>query len=210
MLKRITTLTVLGLGLAAASSSALAARTFCCTDDQGVRACGDVLPESCRNKAYSEFNERGQKVRTQEAPLTEAQQAVRDAEQKKKREEDKVAQEQKRRDIALMSTYATDKDLDAARDRQIAEVERSSKQIQEKIAAAEKNKAKLARDLEFYKNKPVPADLKDSIKRNEADIQNLNNTLADKKKEVDTIKTRFEADRQRLLELRNPNKDEKR
>jgi len=209
MLKRIATLSLLALGLAAASGSALAARSFCCTDDGGVRSCGDVLPEACRNKAYSEFNEKGQKVRNQEAPLTEAQQVVRDAELKKKREEDRLALEQRRRDQALLNTYVTEQDLNSARDRQIAEIERSMKQTQEKIAAAAKAKEKLGRDSEFYKNKPLPADLKDAIRRNEADIQAQNNALQSKSKEIEETKTRFEADRQRLKELRTP-KDDKR
>jgi len=209
MLKRIATLSLLTLGLAAASGSALAARSFCCTDDAGVRSCGDVLPEACRNKAYSEFNEKGQKVRNQEAPLTEAQQVVRDAELKKKREEDRLALEQRRRDQALLNTYVTEQDLNSARDRQIAEIERSMKQTQEKIAAAAKTKEKLVRDSEFYKNKPLPADLKDAIRRNEADIQAQNNALQSKGKEIEETKTRFEADRQRLKELRTP-KDDKR
>lgn len=206
MLKRLALYALISAGLAGVSSSALAARLFCCTDDHGVRACGDVLPESCRNKAYSEINERGQKVRTQEAPLTEAQQAARDVELKKKREQERLALEQRRRDQALMSTYTTEADLDTARDRQIAEVERSMKQMQEKIAAAEKTKAKLAKDAEFYKNKPLPPDMRDSVRRNDTEIQTLTTGLENKKKEIEDIKSRFEADRARLRELR---KDEK-
>ncbi|GAB2180893.1 hypothetical protein DLREEDagrD3_11160 [Denitratisoma sp. agr-D3] len=197
----------LALAIAAVSGPALAARTFCCTDDNGVRACGDVLPETCRNKAYVEFNEKGQKVRSQEAPLSEAQQAVRDAEQKRKREEERQALEQRRRDLALLNTYATEKDLDTARDRQIAEIERSMKQTQEKIEAANKTKAKLAKEAEFYSHKPLPPDLKESIRRNEADIVAQNGALEAKGKEIEETKTRFETDRQRLKVLRS--KDEK-
>ncbi|HEX5393605.1 MAG TPA: hypothetical protein VFW68_10000 [Rhodocyclaceae bacterium] len=206
MLKRLALFALLSAGFAGVSSPALAARLFCCNDDNGVRACGDVLPEVCRNKAYSEINERGQKVRTQEAPLTEAQQAARDVEQKKKREADRLALEQNRRDQALMSTYAKESDLDNARDRQIAEVERSMKQAQEKIDAATKAKAKLAKDGEFYKNKPLPADLKDSMRRNDTEIQTLTTALENKKKEIEDIKARFEADRARLRELRKDDK----
>ena len=210
MFKRIATTTLLGLaglGLAAASGSALAARSFCCVDDQGVRACGDVLPEACRNKAYSEFNEKGQKVRTQEAPLTEAQQAQRDADQKKKREEDRLALEQRRRDQALLNTYASEADLDNARDRQLTEIDRSTKQTQDKLAAAQKAKDKLAKDAEFYKNKPLPADVKDAMRRNDTDIQTQNTALQNKAKEIEDTKARFEADRQRLKELRSPKED---
>lgn len=209
MLKRFAVVALIGSGVALASPAAFAARTFCCSDDQNVRYCGDVLPEACRNRAYSEFNERGIKVRTQDAPLTEAQQAAKDAEQKKKREEDRLALEQKRRDQALMSTYAKESDLDTARDRQIAEVERSMKQAEDKIAAANKAKVKLTKDAEFYKNKPLPADLKESMRRSEAEVQAQNQAIEHKKKEIEDIKARFESDRTRLRELRGSKEQKK-
>ncbi|MCK9283170.1 MAG: hypothetical protein M0P39_02690 [Rhodocyclaceae bacterium] len=201
MLKSLTAILLATLLLSA--PAAYAARSFCCVDDQGARYCSDVLPEKCRTRAYTEFNERGVKVRNVEAPLTEAQQAVRDAELKKQREADRLAQEQKRRDVALMTTYATEQDLDVARDRQVKEVERSIVQAQDKLAAAQKAKLKLGKDKEFYKNNALPEDLKDSIKRNEADIQAHGAAVEAKKKEIEDIKGRFETDRQRLRELRN-------
>jgi hypothetical protein len=195
------------LAMAALPTAAHAARMFCCEDEKGARNCGDALPEACRNRAYNEFNERGIKVRSVEAPLTEAQQAVRDAEMKKKKEEDRLALEQKRRDQALMSTYATDKDLDVARDRQVAEAERAVKQAQEKLDVANKGKTKIAKDLEFYKGKALPADLKDSVKRNEAEIAAQQKVVESKLKEIEDIKARFETDKKRLRELRG-GKDE--
>ena len=71
MLKPLITFSIAALCLSAPVANA--AKTFCCLDEQGARYCGDVLPEKCRSRAYTEFNERGQKVRSVEAPLTEAQ-----------------------------------------------------------------------------------------------------------------------------------------
>ncbi|HEY6898942.1 MAG TPA: hypothetical protein VI279_16905 [Rhodocyclaceae bacterium] len=197
------------LALAALPGVAQAARMFCCEDEKGARNCGDALPEACRNRAYNEFNERGVKVRSVEAPLTEAQQAIRDAEIKKKKEEDRLALEQKRRDQALMSTYATDKDLDVARDRQVAEAERAVKQAQEKLDAANKAKTKIAKDQEFYKGKALPAELKDSVKRNEAEIAAQQKAVESKLKEIEDIKARFETDKKRLRELRGGKEEPK-
>lgn len=201
MLKPLITFSIAAFCLSAPVANA--AKTFCCLDEQGARYCGDVLPEKCRSRAYTEFNERGQKVRSVEAPLTEAQQAARDAELKKQRDAERVAQEQKRRDVALMTTYATEQDLDVARDRQVREVERSIAQAQEKLATAQKNKAKLSKDKEFYKNGALPDDLKDSLKRADANVAAEEANIATKKKEIDDIKARFEADRLRLRELRS-------
>ena len=102
-------ITLLLLGLVA--PAAHAARTFCCTDEKGQQRCGDVLPEACRSRAYVEYNEAGTRVRNVAAPLTEAQQAAVDAEQKKKREIAEAAERQQRADQALLSTYADEKVL---------------------------------------------------------------------------------------------------
>ena len=201
MLKTLTTLLIASFCLFA--PAAFAAHSFCCVDEHGARYCGDILPEKCRTRAYTEFNERGAKVRNVDAPLSDAQQAARDADLKKQREADRVVQEQKRRDIALMTTYATEQDLDVARDRQVKEVERSINQAQEKMAANQKVAAKLTKDKEFYKNNALPDDLKESLRRNDSAIKADQANIDLKKKEIEDIKSRFEADRIRLRELRS-------
>lgn len=198
-----TPLSLLALGLVLVSP-VQAARSFCCTLENGTRSCGDILPEACRKLPYTEFNEQGGKVRSVEAPLTEAQQAARDAQLKKQREAEQQALDQKRRDTALLATYATEKELDQARDRLIAEVERSIQNTKDKMDTALKEKNKLAKDAEFYKNKPVPADLKASQRRNQLALETEQKGLEAKKKEIEQITMRFEADRKRFRELRTP------
>lgn len=198
-LRTIFSLLTLGLALAA---PAQASRSFCCSLDDGNRSCGDVLPEVCHNRAYVELNERGVRVRSVEAPLNAAQQAVRDSQLKKQKEADLQALDQKRRDTALLATYATDKELDRARDRLIAELERSIKNAEAKLEAANKEKAKLAKDGEFYKGKGLPATLTGSMRRNQMAIDTEQQSIQAKKKEIEQVTDRFEADRKRLQELR--------
>lgn len=203
-------LSLLGIGSALALalvSPAQATHSFCCTLDNGTRACGDILPEACRSRPYSEFNEQGNKVRNVEAPLSASQQAARDAQLKKQRDAEQQALEQKRRDAALVATYATEKELDQARDRLIAELERGIKNTQDKLDVVLKEKAKLAKDAEFYKNKPLPADLKAAQRRNQQAQEAEQNGIAAKKKEIEQVTARFEADRKRLRELRTPKQD---
>ncbi|MFY9328099.1 MAG: hypothetical protein WAO76_08795 [Georgfuchsia sp.] len=194
----VTTMLLLGL----AAPAAHAARTFCCADERGQQRCGDVLPVACRNRAYVEYNEAGTRVRNIAAPLTEAQQAAVDAEQKKKRDRAEAAQQQQRSDLALLSTYANEKDLDAARDRAVGELERSIKSSEENLEDLIKSKKKLATDTEFFKNKPLPRDLKKKIARNETALVEQQATIDEKKKEVEETKAKFEAYRQRLQELK--------
>lgn len=199
-------LAILALGLLLGAPGAQAARTFCCTDDQSRRICGDVLPDACQKKAYTEFNERGVRVRNVDAPLTEAQQAAHDAELKKKRETERLAVDQKRRDQALLSTYATEAELDSARDRAVKEIERGIKQAEEKLAQAQKTQKKLATDAEFYKGKPLPMELKEQMARNDINVKAQNEAIASKTQQIEQLKAKFEGDRLRLRELHGGNK----
>ena len=200
----LATITLLLLGLAA--PVAHAARTFCCTDEKVQQRCGDVLPEACRSRAYVEYNEAGTRVRNVAAPLTEAQQAAVDAEQKKKREIAEAAERQQRADQALLSTYADEKDLDTARDRAVVELERSIKSAEGKLVDLNKAKAKLATDTEFFKGKPLPPDLKQKIARNQTALTEQQAAIDEKKKEAEETKAKFEGYRKRLEELKAKNK----
>lgn len=196
--------TMLLLGLAA--PAAHAARTFCCVDEKGQQRCGDVLPEACRSRAYFEYNEAGTRVRNVAAPLTEAQQVAKDAEDRKKRDIAEAAEQQRRSDQALLSTYADEKDLDAARDRAVSELERSIKSSEQKLADLSKAKAKLAADIEFYKNKPLPPDLKQKIASNQTAHTEQQAVIAEKKKEVEETRAKFDGYRKRLQELKMKDK----
>ncbi len=188
--------------LSFAAPAAQAARTFCCSDERGLQRCGDVLPEACRSRAYFEYNEAGIRVRSVDRPLTEAEQGVRDAEDRKKRDIAEAAQQQQRADQALLSTYADEKDLDTARDRAIAELERSIKSAEEKLDNLNKAKAKLAADTEFFKNKPLPPDLKQKMARNQTALAEQQAAIDEKKKEIEDAKAKFEGFRKRLQELK--------
>jgi hypothetical protein len=190
------------LFLGVAMPDAHAARSFCCNGENNQKRCGDVLPEICRNRPYVEYNEAGVPVRKVAAPLTEAQQAIKDAEEKKKLAAADAAEQQRRADQALLSTYADENDLNTARDRAVTELERSVKSGEENLAELNKTKAKLAADAAPFKGKPLPYDLKRKITRNDTALTEQQAALDFKKKEVEEAKTKFEGFRKRLQELK--------
>lgn len=202
MLKRMTGIALALAGIYTAIPSAQAARMFCCVDDNGSRYCSDSLPEACRTRAYSEFNERGVKVRAVEAPLTEAQQAARDAEEKRRADEEKTNLEQKRRDQALMATYASERDLDVAKGRAVGDLDRSIKLLQERLDNAQGQKLKLQANIAALKGKPTPPELADQIRRNELEIQSATRERDSKQKDLERVVTKYETERKRFRELR--------
>jgi len=192
--------------LSLVAPAAHAARTFCCSDERNQQRCGDILPEACRTRAYIEYNEAGIRVRNVDRPLTGAEQAVRDAEDKKKRDVAEAAAQQQRSDQALLSTYADESDLNTARDRAVGELERSIKSSEDKLVDLNKAKAKISADAEFFKNKPLPPDMKQKIARNQTALLEQQSAIDEKKKELEDAKAKFEGFRKRLQELKAKDK----
>lgn len=190
-----------------ASSAALAVgaaaqtRIYCCDDANGRKVCGDFLPVACQGRAYEERDNRGFVSKTVEAPLTAEQQVRREAEIAKKEEEKKKAGEQRRRDLALQSTYSSEKDIISARDRALSEVEKNQKQSQQRVDQARKQKLKLENEKEFYKGKPLPTQLKKDIRENEKEIKAQQAAVDARTREMEEIRSRFADERKRYLDL---------
>ena len=102
---------------------AAAAKTYCCADEKGSQACGDQLPPQCYGRAYREVSESGITLRQVEAPLTAEQRALREAQARHKMEEERIALEEKRKNQALLDTYASEADIDVMRDRTLTDLE---------------------------------------------------------------------------------------
>jgi hypothetical protein len=184
-----------------AQSAAGQARIFCCQDDKGTKVCGDFLPPVCQGRAYEERDGKGFIAKQVEAPLTPEQLAKREAENAKKAEEAKKAAEERRRNLALLATYSSEKDIISARDRALAEVEKNQKQSQARLDEANKKKKKIDADREFYKGKPLPEDVKAQVRDNEKEIAAQSAAVAAKVKEAAEVRARFEEERKRYLEL---------
>jgi hypothetical protein len=176
-------------------------RIYCCDDTNGRKVCGDFLPAACQGRAYEERDNRGFVVKAVEAPLTEEQQARRDAETARREEAKKKAAEERRRTLALLSTYSNEKDINSARDRALAEVDKNMKQSQARLEEANKKKIKLDTEKEFYKGKPMPDSLKAQIRENEKEIKAQQAAVDSRVKEMEDIRTRFAEERKRYLEL---------
>jgi hypothetical protein len=188
-----TTLLLLGLAMP------VLAKITCC-DVNGHRTCGDPPPPQCINKTKTIFSQGGV-AKEIEAPLTAEQKAARDAEDARKKEEAKIAAEQARKDRALMASYTTEKEIDAARDRALKEIERNIEQAKNRLETARKKKEKLDQEKEFYLKKPMPASLKAQVKDNDSEIAAQEKTLQQADDDIAAAKARFDADKTRFHQL---------
>lgn len=194
-LLRTAALLVLGVGLALPA----AARVTCC-DVDGKRTCGDPPPQQCVDKAKTVFN-KGGVGKAVEAPLTAEQRAARDAAAARKQEEERKAAEQARKDGALRDSYSNEREIDHARDRAIADIEKNAEQARNRLESALKKQKTLEQEREFYQKKPMPARLQAQIKDNDSEISTQQKALEQKDVDIAAVKERFEADKKRYLQI---------
>lgn len=188
---------LLALGLTLSFSAA--ARIVCC-DVNGKRTCGDPPPPQCDTRPKTVFS-KGGVAKEIEAPLTAEQRAAREAEEARKKEEEKKAAEQARKDRALLDSYSNEKEIDAARDRSIADIEKNAEQANNRLESARAKQKKFDQEKEFFLKKPMPAHLKKQIEDNEREIASQQKALAQKDVDIAAARERFEADKQRYRQL---------
>ncbi len=175
--------------------------TYCCSGNGGKQICSDVLPQECYGKAYREINARGMTIRQVAAPLTPEQRAAKEAEDKKAKEEEVKRLEQDRKNRALLATYATEQDIDYARDRAIADVRKAIKESQDKQAELAKRKQKLDAEAEFYKKKTPPPELQSQMRDNDREMKAQQAAIDGRQKDIEALKVRYEEEKLRYREL---------
>lgn len=194
-LSRFSAILLMGMGLALPAS----ARIVCCEVD-GKRTCGDPPPPQCDTRAQTVYM-KGGTSKSVEAPLTAEQKAARAAEEARKKEEEKKAAEQARKDRALTGSYSSEKDIDIARDRAIADIEKSAEQAKNRMEAALKKKQQLEQEKEFYQKKPLPAPLQRQLEENAKELAAQQKALEQKDADIAAARERFEADKQRYRQI---------
>lgn len=193
----------LGCVLAALSGAApaAAARLFCCNDDSGRQVCGDILPQACYGRAYREIGESGHTVRRVEAPLSAEQRVQREIDEQRRKEEEAALKEQQRKDMALLNTYGSEKDIEAMRARAEQDVRKSIANAEAKIADARKNRKRFEDEAEFYKKKTLPAEVDKGLRDADFEIKAQQSVIEAKNKELEIVRAKYDEDRRRFIDL---------
>jgi hypothetical protein len=129
--------------------------------------------------------------------------AEKEAMAKQREEGNRRFAEQRRRDTALLNTYANEKEIDQRRDREVQEVDRILRQFEElhKSATARRDTA-LERAAAADRAGKSSDVLRDEAARAEADMEKIEKSIAAKNREKEEIRARYAATKQRYLALR--------
>lgn len=195
-----------GLLLLLAHAASQAGVLYCCNDERGKQVCSDLLPAACYGRAYREIGESGLVVRHVDAPLTAEQRAQRAAEEVRRKAEEAVQKEQKRKDLALLNTYSSVKDIEIMRQRAEQDVLAAIGSAEAKIATLREQRKKFENEAEFYRKKTLPPEIDKGLRGVDLEIRAQESIIEAKKKEMGVVRAKYDEDTRRFLELsRRPN-----
>ncbi|MEO8158566.1 MAG: DUF4124 domain-containing protein [Betaproteobacteria bacterium] len=172
-------------------------RMYKCTDADGKVYYSDKLNPDCNQGA--ELNRHGVTMKRRDAakPAQPGKDAPEVLSPRKVRE-------QERRDRALLATYTSEEEIDAARDRSLAIPAQGTKFVEMKLDKATQQLTALkkqADDLAAQK-KPLPASLLEEVNVRQKEIAVLEAEFVQRKAQANAINAKFESEKQRYRELK--------
>jgi hypothetical protein len=186
-----------------------AGAAYKCVDAKGITHIGDTPPAGCAAVMMYEITRTGKVIREIEPTLTPEQAKARQLEYDKKKAADALVAEQKRKDSALLNTFASEKEFDVARDRNIEPLRGRINNAHDRIAAVEKRQKEIEEEMEFYKagkakkGGAMPANLTEELKRVQSEKTALLSSIATHEKEIEQIKVKFDADKKRWVDIKS-------
>ena len=197
------------LVLIAALAAPWANAAWKCVDDKGVTHIGDTPPAGCANVVMYEVTNAGKVLRKLDPTPTAEQLRARQEEYERAKAAIRNEADQKRKDLALINTFSTEREFDVARDRNIEPLKSRINMAQERIKAIDKRQKELEDELEFYKagkskgkTKEAPPQLTGDLIRLKTERTTLETSMAKSEKEIETLKAKFDIDRRRWVSLK--------
>ncbi len=119
-------------------------------------------------------------------------------------EPSKTAKEQERRDRALMATYTSEEEIDAARDRSLAIPAQGTKNSEAKLEKINQQLTEFKKQADTLatQKKPLPTRLLDDVAAAQKNIAALEADLVQRKAQSEAIRAKYEAEKQRFRELK--------
>jgi uncharacterized protein DUF4124 len=172
-------------------------------DENGVTHYGQTIPPEYRDGGAEQLNRSGMTVRRIEPASTPEERRALEEKLEREREEKKRVAEQARRDKALVNTYGSAEEIDAARDRNLALPVQTLKTLDPRLKKAQARLAKLEtlRDEHLKNGKDVSPYLLEDVEAEKREVQSIRGDMDRNSAMIATIRTRYEADRRRFIEL---------
>ena len=193
-----------GLAFALALADAAgAAKIYKWTDEKGVTHYGEAIPPEYKDRPAAELNRGGVTLRKWDAVSAAEQRRPTEEQVAREREEKQRAFEQRRRDMALVNTYTSPKEIDEARERTLQLPLQSIRTLEPRVKKAQDKLNLLQQQASTVTKtgKPLSDSLSQDIADQKAEVENLKAEMERHQAQVQAIKTRYEEDKKRYVEL---------
>lgn len=188
-----------------------AGAAFKCVDERGLTHIGDTPPAGCAKVMMYEVTRSGKVMREIPPTMTEEQVKARVEADRLKKIADRAAAEQKRKDTALLATYASESEFDVVRDRTVEPIHSRIKVTKTRIADIDKRAKKVDEELEFYKagkskasrkGAEAPPMLVSEQERLAEERKQLLRNIEGYEREIVELRAKFDTDKQRWLAIK--------
>lgn len=185
-----------------ASTPALS-KSIKCVDSHGITHYGDTIPPECADKPVTELDDKGLPMKENPASMTPEERREMEIEVQKQASEAQKERDQKRHDSALLGTYASEAEIDMAKERNVKQLSLSLDSVESKlkIAKAKLDQYNAQADQFSGKNQPVPPDLAQNLSAAKKEVSDLEVERAQKKQDLDAMNAKYDADKKRYQEL---------
>ncbi len=168
---------------------------------KGHTISGGLPPPECKDQDIRELNRDGTLHRLIPAPLTPQQRKARELAEEERMRQEESERAQARKDRALLETYGSVSEIEAARQRTVAARQVLVDRAQQRIEQYARERRKLDDEAEFYAKREMPAKLKDAFAANALLAAQQEKTKTDVLQEIRALNRRYDADVQRYREL---------
>jgi len=185
------------------AASQPAGRIYKWVDEQGVTHYGQSIPPEYRDQGGAEMSKGGMTVRRIDPLSTPEQRKAAEDKARREKDEQKRVFEQRRRDTALLNTYTSPREIDDARDRNLALPVQAIRGLEPRVKRAEERLAALQSRADGLEDsgKPVPDHLQEDIAEQKVELEGLHADIERHRSQIKAIQTRFDQDKQRYVEL---------
>jgi hypothetical protein len=191
------------LALAGDAGAAQPGRIYKWVDEHGVTHYGQHIPPEYRDQAATEMTKRGVTVNRIDPVTTPEERRLAQERTLREKEEQKRLAEQRRRDTALMNTYSSTREIDDARERSLSAPMQALTILEPRFKKANERLQGLTRQAADIQRggKPVPEFLSEDITVAKHEVEQLQAERQRHEAQIVAIRTRFDADKQRYIEL---------
>ena len=181
------------------------ARIVCWTNNEGVKECGDKVPPEYAELGHKELDKRGFVVDEKAREKTDEELAEEKKQAELLAEQERLAQEEARRDKILLDTFSNVDDIEMTRDGKIAAIQTS-------ISLSEARNQKLQTDLdklveqaanEERAGKSISEHLEKDIESLRRQIKTNDDFITEKRLEQDLVREASAKDAERFKELKS-------